>query len=196
MGRHRPAFIARCLECQARKNGLTTTSPARFSRRPELPRVRAIADEEIPAFFTNVEPLERQPFAGPLDAVTVEQAIGRPVRATDQVRAVVAQHLARPAVERHRKVLAKIPVRDDHTALVAKQQRHDRKAIFVITESRGPHDTRPELLLAADPNLHRAQSFPGSEYDARAGTETRSRSGNHKPVSQPPYTHPVSRPIA
>ena len=31
---------------------------------------------------------------------------------------------------------------------------------------------------------------------ARAGTETRSRLGSQTAVSQPPYTQPVSRPIA
>lgn len=125
------------------------------------PGFGAVGDEEVSIFFAYGEPLEREPFAGPLDAVPVEQAIGRPMRATDQVRTVVAQHLARPTVEGYRKMLAKIPVGDDPAALVAKQQRYDRKAVLIVAEPSRPNDPRAQLLLAAHPNLHRLQSFPG-----------------------------------
>jgi ribosomal protein L20 len=59
------------------------------------------------------------------------------------VRAVVTQELARAAIERHRKVLAQIAVGHDIAALVAKEQRHDRKTVCVLTEPRRLHDAVP-----------------------------------------------------
>lgn len=104
----------------------------------------------------------------------------------DQVRTVVAQQLASPAVEGHGEVSAQVAVRHDGAAWVPKQHGKNWKTIVVAPELRGSYDPVPQLLLAAHPNLHCAQSFPGSLYAARAGTETRSRPGSHKPLNQPP----------
>ena len=68
------------------------------------------------------------------------------------------------------------------------------KTVGVLAEPCRAHDAVLQLLLTADPDLQRGQSFPGSACVPRDGTETRSRRGSHRPVSQPPYTQPVSRP--
>jgi len=127
-----------------------------------LPGIRRVRNVEVSLVFPHVELLQRQPLAGPLDAIAIVEAIGRPVRPTDQVRAIVAQELARAAIERHRKVLAQIAVGHDDAALVAKEQRNDRKTVCVLTKPRRANHAAPELVLTADPNFQRAQSFPGS----------------------------------
>ena len=84
------------------------------------------------------------------------------MRAADQVRAVLAQEVSGASVERNRKVPAEVAIRHDVAVLVAKQQHHDWKTVCVLTESRRAHHTAPQLLLTADQDFQRAQSFPGS----------------------------------
>ncbi|MBW2403219.1 MAG: hypothetical protein JRF42_05280, partial [Deltaproteobacteria bacterium] len=67
------------------------------------------------------------------------QAVRRAVRPADQVRAILAQQLASPTVERHRKMAAQVAVGHDVTALVPEQQRQDRKTIGVEPEPRRAH---------------------------------------------------------
>jgi hypothetical protein len=146
--------------------------------------------------FADEQRLEREPFAGSRDAVSIENSVRRSMGPADQICTIVAEELACPPVEWHRKVPAQIAVCNDGTSLVAKQHRQDRKTFVVTSEPRRAHDTGLQLGLVAYPNLHRAQSFSGALYSARAGTETRSLPGSHNPLSQPPYTQPMSSPTA
>jgi ethanolamine ammonia-lyase small subunit len=75
-------------------------------RLPGLARIGAIGNVEVTAVLPDVEPLERQALARPLDAKAIVQAIRCAVRATHEMRTVVAEKLASSAIERHRKMPA------------------------------------------------------------------------------------------
>lgn len=83
------------------------------------------------------------------------------MRAAYQVHAVLAQQLARSSIEWHRKMSAEVSIRHDRTAFVAKEQRLNRLAVVVVAELRRAHVSGDQLIGAAYPNLHGAQSLPG-----------------------------------
>ena len=108
------------------------------------------------------------------------------MRPADEMPPILCEKRTGSPVQGYGKMSAEISVGDDATPAVPEQQGFDGAALGVMAEKRSADFAGPELVLAAHESFHPGQSFPGCVYAARAGTDTRSRSGSQTPVSQPP----------
>lgn len=93
--------------------------------------------------------------------MSVVEPVDGAVGSAYQVRSILAEKPTRSAVERHRKVPTHVAVRDHCAPFVAKQERDERPPLLIAAEIHRAHDSRNELVLAADPYLHADQSPPG-----------------------------------